>query len=250
MGIMNLLPIVGDIAGGVSSYYGGQSAKNAIREGRTAANAQDQKGVDQYGSTMADAQTRANPYMSAGAGAVQSQQDLLQNGLPKQSGAFNFDAFSDPSTRYSISESNRALQAAGLAGGNAGGALAKALQGNANSLAQGAYQNAYQRYLQQNQQDFGQQQTNFQNQLGGWQNMAGMGANMVQGLNSNQMQGASGMANLYNSMGNRYMDAGKEIAGLNAGQASAFGGAAQSGIKDFGASAQSGGLGSFLQGLF
>lgn len=249
MGFASLLPIVGDAVGGISSYYGGQAAKNAVREGRNAANALEQKGIGEYKSAIDQSVGRANPYMSAGAGAIQSQQDLLTNGQPRTSGAFNFDAWKDPSTAYSISESNKALQAAGLAGGNAGGALAKALQGNANSLAQGAYQNAYQRYLQQNQQDFGQQQQIFQNQLGGWQNLSGMGANMVSGVNSLGMQGAGGIAGLYQNMGNRMYDAGKEVAGLNARQASQIGGSIQSGMNDLSAQLQNG-ANSFLGGLF
>ena len=251
MGIGSLVGALGNAAtAGLASYYGGQSAKSALREGRNAANALEQKGIGEFRSAIDQSVGRANPYMSAGAGAIQSQQDLLTNGQPRTSGAFNFDAWKDPSTAYSISESNKALQAAGLAGGNAGGALAKALQGNANSLAQGAYQNAYQRYLQQNQQDFGQQQQIFQNQLGGWQNLSGMGANMVSGVNSLGMQGAGGMAGLYGNMANRTYDTAQQVAGLNAKQATGISGALQSGISDFGASARAGDMGSFLQGIF
>lgn len=232
--IMGGSGLLGDLTGGLASYFGGESAKNAIRQGRNAANAYDQRGADEFQNAVTQGTQRANPYMSAGESALQSKQNLLQSGLPQRSGAFNFDAWRDPSTQYSISESNRALQAAGLAGGNAGGALAKALQGNANSLAQQAYGNAYQRYLQQNQQDFGQQQQNFMNQSQGWGDLISGGQNMVSGLNTLGMQGATGRAGAFNSMANRTYDTAQQAAGLNAAQASQIGGAVQSGIKDLG----------------
>jgi hypothetical protein len=251
MGIGSIVgSLAGDLTGGLTSYYAGQSAKSALRSGRNAANALDQQGADEFKSAVAQGTQRADPYISAGASALQNKQDLLKNGLPQQSGAFNFDAWKDPSTNYSISESNRALQAAGLAGGNAGGALAKALQGNAFSLGQTAYNNAYQRYLQQNTQDFGQQQTNFQNQSQGFGDLINGGQNMVTGVNNMGMQGATGRAGAFNNMANRTFDTGLQIAGLNAGQGSGIGQSVQSGMKDFSAGAKAGDFGSFLSSIF
>lgn len=248
MGILGGL--LSDATGGFASYFGGQSAKSALREGRNSANTLEQKGTTGYKDAMTQGVNRANPYLSAGEMAIGKQQDLLQNGMPKQSDAFNFDAWKDPSTQYSISESNKALQAAGLAGGNAGGALAKALQGNANSLAQQAYGNAYGRYIQQNQQDFGQQQQNFKNAYHGWNDMANLGQNTMQGVNSMGMQGADGMANLYGSMANRSMNTANNIAAINAQQATGAGNAMQSSINDFSSGAKSGDFGSFLSNIF
>lgn len=124
------------------------------------------------------------PFMQAGQQSVQSYQDLLAGGnpatMPTASKAFDYNAWTDPSTQYAVQSSNDALLAAGIAGGNAGGGLSRAITANTQQKALDAYGNAYQRYLSQNAQDFGQGQQNFQNQTGNYQTALGGYNNLMQ----------------------------------------------------------------------
>ena len=227
----------GGIIGGLGSLFAGSQQSEQLQRAAQAANGYLQQGVGKLQGVSDQAATRANPYLAAGQTGINGATQALQNGpsgtQPALSGAFNFDAWKDPSTNYSISESNAGLQAAGLAGGATGGGMAKALQANGNQLAQQAYGNAYQRYLAQNQQDFGQQQTRYgnaasvwQNQLGGYQNMAGMGNTAQQNLSGTQLGAANSMAGLYGNMSSNLMGNGANLAMVSG----AMGGGASQGL--------------------
>lgn len=180
--------MIGELISAGGSALGGLAAGNILGSGLREANRISGQGVDYLQGLNTQQRADFQPYMQAGQQGLGQYQNLLSQGnqatMPTQSGTFSYDAWKDPSTQYSIDQSNAAINASALASGSVGGGLGKALTNNAQSMAQKAYQNAFDRYLKQNEQDFGQQQQIYQNQtgnyltqLGGYQNLMGQGLN-------------------------------------------------------------------------
>lgn len=196
----------GSVVAGAGNLVGGLVQSAAMEQGRQQGNKMFGQGRNYL--TDSNNQQRADfqPYMQAGTNALGQYQNTLAAGSgavnPTQSQDFNFDTFKSPAAQYRIDQANAGINASALAKGNVGGGLAKALASNSQNMASEEYSNAYNRYLQQNQQDFGQQQQlwnnanqNWQTQLGGYQSLMG------QGLNATSTTGslANNYANAYNN---------------------------------------------------
>lgn len=205
--------MVGELISAGGSALGGLAAGNILSGGLSKANSISGQGVDYLKGLNTQQRSDFQPYMQAGQQGLEQYQNLLSQGnqatMPTQSGSFSYDSWKDPSTQYSIDQSNAAINASALASGSVGGGLGRALTNNAQSMAQKAYQSAFDRYLAQNKQDFGQQQQiyqnqtdNYQTQLGGYQNLMGQGlsaagttgnlsANFGSGVNQNYLSQAA-----------------------------------------------------------
>jgi hypothetical protein len=188
---MGMFESTGQAIGSLGNMYttqqGMQDARGYLNAGQQQYQDLANQGIGALNSGMDKALAGYQPYQQAGQNALAGQMGAIgqmQGAQPQQSGTFNFDTFKDPSAQYSMDQSNRALQASAVAKGAGGGGLATALQRNSANLASQNYGNAYQRYLQQNQQDFGQQQQKFSNLgtiAGQYGNVSGMGLNAAQG---------------------------------------------------------------------
>jgi hypothetical protein len=104
---------------------------------------------------MNDAVTNANgylnPYMSAGADATKTLQDLLAPGGDFNRNFSMNDYQADPGYQFRLDEGNKALQRSAAAhGGVMGGAIMKSLDRYSQGEASQEYQNAFNRFRQQN----------------------------------------------------------------------------------------------------
>jgi len=214
----NAMGMIGNIAGGVVT-------DSMLSSGMDNAGKRYGMGIDYLKQGNAQQRGDFQPYMQAGQQGLGRYQGMLDQGnqaaMPQQSGAFSFDQWQDPSARWSMDQSNKAIQASMIARGAAGGGMGKALQANAANLAGQQYQNAFQRYLAQNQQDFGQQQQQFANQTDNWKTRLGGYGNLAQA--GQQAAGTSGQLGLgyghgvmigYQNWGNQMLQNAGDRAGV------------------------------------
>lgn len=187
----------GALLGGAMSS---SAASKAAKAQRNAANQASQISKDQFAQTRAD----LAPYRDAGANALTRYADASGvNGADKRMASFA-DFRADPGYEFQMSEGLRGVQgsaAAGSLGINGGGVL-KALQ----RYGQGVADQGYNNYL-----------TRFQNLASLGQNAAAQTGNF--GAAAAQQQGQFAM------------DAGAAKAGGYLGQANAWNGAINSGLK-------------------
>lgn len=227
---------LGGLAGGLGGLAGSLMTNSALGKAQRQGNAMFGEGRDYLDTTNKTQREDFMPFMQAGQQAIGQYQNLLGAGSgavnPTQTGAFNFDAFKDPSAQYRMDQSNAAINASALAKGNVGGGLGKALMANSQNMASEEFNNAFNRFLSKGNQDFGQQQQlwnnanqNWQTQLGGFQNLMG------QGLNAAGTTGgfATNLANAYNTnlmnnAGFNYNAAGDRAGALAGGLDSAVSG--------------------------
>jgi hypothetical protein len=167
-------------------------------------------------------------YMGAGNTAIGNAQNLLANGvganMASVSPDFNYNANTDPSTQYRISQANEALKANAVAGGSVGGGLGKALTANSQNMSQEASQSALNNWMNQSNQKFNQQNTNYQNAADAWKtNIAGNENLMGNGLNATSATGNlsagynSGINSNYMNQSANALDIAKQKAGATAG---------------------------------
>src|ERR1035437_731091 len=179
----------------------------------------------------ADATAAYSPYTAAGAqgtsgmlNAIQGRTQAANGDVTDNSSQNAIANYLNPSSAYSIDQSNKAIQAAGIAGGAIWGGMEKALSNNANQMAQTNYNNAYQQMLSDNNTKFGQQNTNAgntntynQQQIGNFGQVAGMGLNATtadqntQGqynaaINKNWGDVAANEQSAWNALGKNFKD--------------------------------------------
>lgn len=187
----------GGLIGGIGQYNDTQRGMNAYKN---LAN----QGVStmQGGKKASDA--AYSPYTQAGQTGVQGQTAATQNylnavGTGPQANQYKTtaqgtQAYLDPSANYSTDQANRAMQASALAKGGVGGGLGRALSNNANKMAMTNYNNAFQQQLGANQQNFGQANQQFQNNMAAqnqnianYTNLTNTGLQATQGNQQNQL---------------------------------------------------------------
>lgn len=207
---------------------GGLAANEVLSNALASANRTASKGVNYLQQGNAQQRQDFAPYMAAGTSGLENYQNLLAQGntaaQPTASAGFSYDANKDPSTQYSIDQSNAAINASALASGNVGGGLGRALTANAQNLSQKAYQQAFNNYLAQNQQDFGQQQQIYQNQTGNYQTqLGGYGNLMGQGMNAASTTGNLGLG-YGNAVNSNYLAQAAQTANIGQQRADALAG--------------------------
>lgn len=232
-------------AGGAKALgglFGGMGQSSDISRGMSEYKNLANQGINTLNQGKGEANAAFNPYTTAGQTGVAGQTAATQGYLgavdPSQykTTAQGAQAWLDPSAAYSTDQANRAMQASALSKGGVGGGLAKALSNNASKMAMTNWNNAAQQQLQANSQNFGQNKSVQDSNVGNWSNLAQQGlqatgqnqniqAGYNSGINSNYLSQADAMQSGWNSKGKVFNDTatglGNNLTGLFS---SAFGG--------------------------
>ena len=185
-------PVSGLIAAGSSllgSVIGSNASQNAANTQANAANNATQLQQNMFNQTQQNLQ----PYMPGGGTALSSLLGKLQNG--QLGGTFSAQDYlnnQDPGYQFQLQQGQQALQNSQAAqnGIMSGSAMKDLINFNQGTAATG-YQNAYNRWLQQQQNTYGQ--------LSG---VASLGENAAAGLGNTGASYANGMSNTITGAGN------------------------------------------------
>ena len=216
MGIFGSLgAAAGSLTSAVGNYAGMMEANDYLNKAKQSYDTRAQQGIDTLQAGQSAATTAYRPYSQAGETGVEGltsgitgRTQAQMPGVTDQSAQNAIQNYLDPSAAYTTDQSNKAMQAAAIAGGGMGGGMDKALAANTAKLAMTNYNSAYNQMLQGNQQTFNQQQQNYQNktaydqsQIENYQGLANMGLGATSanqqlqaGYNSGINQNYMGMA--------------------------------------------------------
>ena len=171
MGIFGSLgAVAGSLTSAVGNYAGMMEANDYLNKAKQSYDTRAQQGIDTLQAGKSGAESAYRPYTQAGETGVEGltagitgREQAQMPGVTDQSAQNAIQNYLDPSAAYTTDQSNKAMQAAAIAGGGMGGGMDKALAANTAKLAMSNYNNAYNQMLQGNQQTFNQQQQNYQN---------------------------------------------------------------------------------------
>lgn len=200
MALAQALPVVANIFGGIAG-------NNALNNSKKAANRYYGQGIDALNAGNTQQRSDWQPYVLSGQAGLGGFQQSLNGGnqmdMPTQSGGFSFSQ-QDPSYQWRLNQGLGAIKASGVAHGAVGGGLGRALTDYAGNAASQEYGNQFNRFLQENNQKFGQQQQLWSNgmddwksHLAGWQNLAGMGQSATNAMTGLGAQYANGLNSTY-----------------------------------------------------
>lgn len=157
--------VLGPLAGGIGQTMDITRGMNAYRENVNA-------GTDVLKAGQAGANAAFDPYQRTGAAGTQGELDAIQNRtMAPQPTATNTSAsgveqWLNPMATWQQNQAAKAATAAGVATGATGGGMQRAIAADAVNRSKGSWNDAYNQMLLANNQNFGQQQTQFENKTG------------------------------------------------------------------------------------
>lgn len=171
---MGIFGSIGASAGSLTSAVGNgigmMEANDYLNKAKQSYDTRAQQGIDTLQSGKSGAESAYRPYTQAGETGVEGltsgitgRQQAEGPNLTDNTAQNAISNYLDPSAAYTTDQSNKAMQAAGIAGGGMGGGMNKALAANTAKLAMSNYNNAYNQMLQGNQQTFNQEQQEYTN---------------------------------------------------------------------------------------